>query len=433
MKRITALFGIICFTAVAAYIPSAYAQFVVTSWGDDTAPPYTAGEFRWAINQANTTPGADTVTFNILTAPYVISLNSPLMDITDEVWIDGSSQPGAPLIEIDGSAAGAADGLYFTDALPSASSDNSRVTQLAVHGFTGNGIVLDGGTGVTLDGNRLGTDWADTPGLGNTGYGVYIQNGAAANTIGGTAAVERNVISGNGGGIAINGSTDTTVEGNYIGTDSTGTVARGNSGWGIYIWNSATGNEIGGDTAGERNVISGNGGGVGIQDSDGNTVNGNYIGIDVTGAVALGNTGQGVYLQNANTNTIGGPDPGEGNVISANGNPSPLKAGIELAGTSGANTDNVIQGNYIGTDATGTVALGNASFGIFLYRNNHNNSIADNLISGNSSHGVWIYETPGLTSTGNTVTGNYIGTDVTGLVDLGNGSNGVSIDGQPAA
>ena len=76
MNRVIALFGIICFTAVAASIPSAYSQIVVTSWGDDTAPPYTAGELRWAVDQANTTPGADTITFNILPRPTLSASTS---------------------------------------------------------------------------------------------------------------------------------------------------------------------------------------------------------------------------------------------------------------------------------------------------------------------------------------------------------------------
>jgi len=408
------------------------ATFTVTSTGDSS--PTVAGELRFELNAALAAGGPHIINFNSgAPGTYTINLNvanGPLPNITEQITFDGATGAGE-FWQIDGSALGAGDGLFFAN-IPTSSS-GSRVTGLAIYSFTGNGIVLDGVCNVIVAGNRLGTDWVDTPAIGNTSYGVMIQSGATTNSIGGDTAGERNVISGNGGGVGVVSSNNNTATGNYIGTDSTGTIGRANTGWGIYVWSGASGNTIGGDTAGERNVVSGNVNGIGIQDSNGNTVKGNYVGVDQSGDNPLGNSGNGVYLQNANTNTIGGPNPGEGNVMSANGSVWPWRCGIELNGTSGPNTDNTIQGNYIGTDAVGEHDLGNRAYGVWLNRNNHDNNIEGNVISGNDNYGIWIYETPGLTTTGNTVKGNYIGTDSTGTVAIGNNQAGVQISGQPAA
>src|SRR5262249_47795824 len=146
--------------------------------------------------------------------------------------------------------------------------------------------------------------------------------------------------------------------GNFVGTDRTGTLARGNVQDGVFVGGGATNNTVGGTTATARNLISGNStAGVTITDAGtvANTVAGNYIGTDVTGSAALANGVNGVLIQaGASNNTIGGltatPGTGAGNVIAGNNN----DAGIYLNGAD----SNLVQGNLIGLSAIGA-PLGN--------------------------------------------------------------------------
>jgi hypothetical protein len=161
-------------------------------------------------------------------------------------------------------------------------------------------------------------------------------------------------------GIRIQNGGTNVVQGNYLGTDVTGTNNLGNTGSGVYILQSS-GNLIGGTNAAARNVISGNVHGIYIDDNSlpdtgtGNLVQGNYIGVTATGTKALGNTNNGVYIVTAPGNVIGGTLPGSGNLISGN-----ALSGIFISGA-GAN-GNLIQGNLIGTDLSGTLAISNRLF-----------------------------------------------------------------------
>ena len=154
---------------------------------------------------------------------------------------------------------------------------------------------------------------------GSSATGIAI-NEVAGVTIGGTTAAARNVVSGNVYGIGLISASDNLIEGNYIGTDPSGTVAIGNlSQYGIgndiSLANSAD-NTIGGAAAGAGNVISASTSAIGIwfydPDSTGNLVEGNLIGTDKTGMVALGNDGG--ILDETGDNTIGGltATPGTG-------------------------------------------------------------------------------------------------------------------------
>src|SRR5262249_43563465 len=115
------------------------------------------------------------------------------------------------------------------------------------------------------------------------------------------------------------------VEGNYIGTDVTGTQPLGNKALGVVIGAIASNNTVGGTVAGAGNLISANGiHGVYIDGSNNvgttaNVVQGNFIGTDVSGALALGNAEDGVYIRDATNNTVGGTTAGAGNVIASNG------------------------------------------------------------------------------------------------------------------
>ena len=275
-------------------------------------------------------------------------------------------------------------------------------------------------------GNYMGTDITGTVGLGNGGYGtVKLGGGTAGNTIGGTDPGAGNVIAASAKhGIYISraGAAGNLVQGNYVGTNAAGTGAIPNALAGIAIDHSPN-NVIGGTAAGARNVSSGNAGS-GIQIwgdvSTGNTIQGNYLGTDVTGTQALANSA-GVW-SGSSQNTIGGTEAGAGNLISGNRN-----QGIWLGSKA---QETIVQGNYIGTDLSGTQPLGNEREGIWL-DGGANHTIggtdpgAGNVISGNLDDGIQISGG----SSGNTVLGNYIGTDVTGTVALGNDGPGVHVTG----
>ncbi len=304
-----------------------------------------------------------------------------------------------------------------------------------ISGNVGPGVYIsDPGTnGNVVEGDYIGTDATGAHALGNGSGtpGVWIIGGAQQNTIGGTSAAARDVISGNGFGVYIGGvgTDENVVEGDYIGTDSTGTVAIGNLNGGVFLMNGATDNTVGGTTAADRDVISGNGGsGVYLSGTgtDDNVAEGDYIGTDYTGAHALGNGNGGVILiDGAAGNTIGGTTPASRDIISSN-----VGAGLTIDGS--GTTDNVAVGDYIGTDLTGTVALGNTNGGVFILDGGSDNTVGGttagsrDVISGNIGTGVTIYSSG---TTGNVVTGDDIGTAANGIGSLGNSWDGVVLDG----
>src|SRR5207237_577292 len=255
--------------------------------------------------------------------------------------------------------------------------------------------------------------------IGNApSHGVTI-DGASNNTIGGATPGARNVISGNGFfGIDITRgffshlpASGNLVQGNYVGTDVTGTVALGNHAQGVAIINTP-GNTVGGTTALARNVISGNrrdGVFIWQAGASGNHVQGNLIGTDVSGANRLGNNTTGVFIA-APGNIIGGVTPAERNVISATNG-----AGVFLFSADAV--DNHIEGNFIGTDATGAHPLGNID-GVVTYLS-LGNTIgggvpgAGNVIAANSNEGIRIG------GDGDRIQGNYVGTNAAGATGLG--------------
>jgi CSLREA domain-containing protein len=414
---------------------------------DDGTCNATHCSLREAINAANALTGTDTIAFNIPgVGPHTIQPTSGLPTITDPVIIDGYTQPGAspntnPIslgsnavlqIELDGTNAGG-NGLHIT-------AGNSTVQGLVINRFAQDSssvaVWLETNGNNIIKGNFIGTDITGTALLGNFYGGVRIEN-VPSNIIGGTMPDARNIISckvswGNGRyGILINGSeaTGNQVLGNLIGTDITGKIALGNAGQGVFIAG-APNNIIGGTMTEARNIISGNGGGVEISglSASGNIVQGNYIGTDVAGTADLGNSGDGITISAPN-NIVGGTVSGMRNVISGN-----TGAGIRIVGEEA--TGNLVQGNYIGVDATGSAVMGNSYYaGVIIEFSASNNIVggtttgAGNVISGNGSSGVFISHEAGPGSTGNMVQGNYIGTDVTGTADLGNDGWGIAIGG----
>ncbi len=131
-----------------------------------------------------------------------------------------------------------------------------------------------------------------------------------------------------------------------------------------------------------------------------NTIIGNYIGPDATGSSDVSGTYAGISLGNgAENNTIGGPAEADRNVISA------MNGGIRIFQTTGNATGNVIEGNYIGTDRTGSQPLGNG-YGIKIHGGAHDNTIGpNNVIAFNTDQGVWV---DGSNTNGNTITQNSI-------------------------
>ncbi len=342
--------------------------FIVTNTNDSGI-----GSLRQAILNADQEAG-HTISFAIPGAGvHTIAPTSALPTITDPVTIDGYTQGAKQnslangdnavlLIELNGASAPAGSNGLSINAW------GSTVEGLVINRFGGAGIAItgSGASNNAVLGNFIGTNAAGTAALGN-GTGVLIDNGASNNTIGGPTDNDRNVISGNGGasqgvGVYLDGTTtqSNSIIGNFIGTKAAGTAGISASSAGVLINNSPD-NTIGGTTAADRNIISGNsvvGVYIALAGATGNAVQNNYIGTDVHGLAGIPNGVDGIYINDAPNNTIGGTAAGAGNLISAN-----LSAGIQIYGA-GA-TNNQIFRNRIGLDANGRLTLPNKVTGIF--------------------------------------------------------------------
>jgi len=389
-----------------------------------------AGSLRQAIVDANNHAGFDTIAFAILppSSVHTIKPIANLPIITDQVLIDGYTEPGSQqntlvngdnaviLIEIDGSSPGIIDVLNI-EAL--GCTVRGLVINRAANPNAGRGISVGGGAvACVIEGCFIGTDPTGTIAQPNN-YGIEL-NFYPTNRIGGTTPAARNIIAGNTK-VGINVVADSsTIQGNFIGVDATGAHALPN-GDGVEV--SGISNFIGGTNSGARNIISGNTLNGIILDFDhaSNTIQGNFIGTDVTGTQVLGNGQHGVFLHGndafaSGNNLIGGTQAGAGNVISANG----------LLGIYIHTEDNsVVQGNLIGTDVIGANALGNGRGGILIDNGANQTAIggtaagAGNIIAHNSpargEPGVSVFA-----STNNSILGNSI-FDNGGLgINLGN-------------
>jgi CSLREA domain-containing protein len=271
---------------------------------------------RDAITYANGSPGADVIQFalpgsGIRTLPLFAALPS----ISDALTIDGTSQPGfagSPLIELDGTNAGAGtDGLVI-------SAGPTTIQGLIINRFGANGVVLTGfATGITIAGSFIGTNATGTSAAPNGGHGINVGPAVGNSTIGGAAVSARNVISGNGQrGITILSSGNIQVRGNFIGTNAAGTAALPNGLDGILI--NGSGNTIGGtDDPGARNVISGNAGN-GVVLIGSNVVEANSIGTNAAGTSALSNGADGILI-NGSGSAVGGTVAAAANVVAYNG------------------------------------------------------------------------------------------------------------------
>ncbi|MBE0540176.1 MAG: hypothetical protein IH623_02215 [Verrucomicrobia bacterium] len=376
------------------------------------------GSLRQAIVDAGTS--ADSIVFQIPgPGPHTITPLSPLPLITAGL-VDATTQTGyvnQPVIELNGTSAGSGTvGLRLGGA-------GSTVRGLAINRFSADGIRCDTG-GHVIQGNHVGTDVTGSIARGNGQYGIFVF-GTSGNRIGGLNAIQRNVVSGtNETGIYILNGSSNIIQGNYVGISADGTNDLGNRNNGITVFNSRD-NLIGGTLPGEGNVIAGNNGsGINLNNAGayGNVIQGNLLGLGYNGAGAVSNTADGITLNNAPRNLIGGTALGAGNIISGNG-----QAGVFLNGTGAAG--NRIEGNHIGTDPTGMTALGNAFAGITMsgaLSNVVGGSLleARNVISGNRQDGVFI----SAGSAGNVVAGNLIGVNAAGTAALPNSFTGVTLN-----
>lgn len=402
---------------------------VVSDTNDDTNP----NSLRWAIQQANadTSGTAVQIDFDLTgSGPLTIHLASPLPAINVPVIIDGTTQPGyqgSPLVEIDGSgiAGSGNDGLVIA-------AGGSTIRGLSLVGFSGSAIVLQSAGGNAVASNELGVAPSGNTAIPN-GVGITLV-GSSFNTIGVGTAGLGNVISGNtGDGMLLEpglgaDSTANLIVGNQIGTSPDGQQAIGNGGAGIDI-QGAGGNSIGMPGQGFGNILSGNvGPGINIQgDGQGNEIQNNLIGVAGDGQTPLGNQGDGVRLDDAPATLVGGDDPTESNVIAANrGN------GISTAGdTAGL----MVVGNSIGTDASGTLKLGNFLNGVCL--GSSSNTIggtaagAANVIEFNGSGRVGAGVQLVGSVVGNTILSNSIESNAGLGINLGSGPTPNHAPGTP--
>lgn len=357
--------------------------FVVNSTGDESdalagdglcQTPSGTCTLRAAIQEANASSGLDQIHFSIGTGVQMISPTTNLPTITDFIVVDATTQPGfSGMPLID------LDGTQDTTTPPAGihiTAGGSAVYGVVITGFDGDGIWLE---------------------------------------LGG-----RNIIAGN-----------------FIGTDPTGTLPRGNR-FGIHL-DRSNNNTVGGMNHGDMNLISGNrphpapgfgtAGGISISKSIGNKIVGNFIGTDITGTISLSNF-EGIVGSNMTGTVIGGNSPEARNLISGN------FEGMRLIGPL---QNNRISGNFFGTDVTGTSALRNSSNGIYVAAGAGG---PNNVIGGTTPGERNIFgasnECIDLGGSDNSfkIIGNYIGTDVTGTVSLGvtfgiqlNGSTRVQVGG----
>jgi parallel beta-helix repeat protein len=341
-KRLPAIFAGAILMLVAQGVLAGQ-TFTVTNTNDSGA-----GSLRQAIESANSDYGVDYIAFNIPgSGPHTIQPLSPLPHITNPVIIDGYTQAGAAPAIDDAQATLIVelDGIKTGDGSVSGliiTAGNSIIRGLVINRFGDVGIHIQEKGSNIIEGNYIGTDVTGTLERSNFDGGVRIWD-APNNRIGGGTPEARNVILGYVA-ILLPGAIGNEISGNYIGTDATGTAALENGAIAVRIYEGASYNTIG-----PGNVISGN------------------------GAVFI--------YGGANYNTIG-----PGNVISGNGG-----AGIEINGgivtPNGVDvTGNHILGNFIGTDASGREALGNSSAGVRI-TSCSDNTVTDNTVS-NNGYGI---------------------------------------------
>ena len=322
----------------------------------------------------------------------IISGNGTVIDGASQRTANGGPESKTPAIVINGAMAGPHSyGLHLEAA-------HCVIRGLVINGFSGSGIEIFGPRtrSNAVQDCYIGTDAAGTSAVPNHSHGIDIALGAQENLIGGPGA--GNVVSGNAErGVKLfgEGTSRNTVQGNYIGINAAGTASLANGKNGVDLDGRASDNLIGGTRSGARNVISGNGErGVLISGpgTNQNLIEGNYIGTNAAGTAAVPNHSHGVDIGGtAQDNTIGGVEPGARNVISGN-----IQVGVKIYGVD--TRYDVVEGNYIGTDASGVRPLGNGDNGVDLAGGAQENVIGGtapgsaNRIAFNRADGMRVYD-----------------------------------------
>lgn len=390
--------------------PAALVTIVVTNTADSGL-----GSLRDAITTANGNGMPDEIVFNIptsdpgfngstftiqpLTALLPLLAGNTAINGASQTAFTGDANPAGPEIVLNGALAPLnTAGLRFQSA-------NNSVSSLVINGFTGpggDGVRMQSltATGNVVTGCYIGTDAAGSSIVANGGNGVSVVAGANTNRVGGPAASDRNVISGQRTGINIAGTPTSTagdniVQNNFVGTDVTGSVLLGNEINGISIvattdnqvlgnvssGNSQNGMRIGGGTFDLTPADDVDGPFV-VNAATGNLVRGNKFGTNAAGTAALPNGIDGVRLNHgAQSNIIGGPAAGDGNLCSGN-----VAHGIHLDGAR-ANfvpftpvSFNTIQGNLVGASASGLSPMSNLLPGVIIFL-----GASDNLVGGSGA------------------------------------------------
>ncbi len=399
---------------------------------------------RAAIEEANAKQGADNIAFDIpVNDPgydpalgiWTIRPGAALPAITEQVTIDGYTQPGAQpntetsadstkketkatlKVVLNGQQAPKRTLAQGTAGLVLKNHQGSIIRGLVINGFAGDGIRIEGGGEHQILGNFIGTNAAGQARVPNGENGIRIV-GSSGNYIGGPNAAARNLISGNGsmnsgGGVRIEeGAANNVVMHNLIGTDRTGKVALFNSAYGVALNGDST---I--DNLVENNLISGNrdpqfvstscaGAGVYITaGAGGNGVAKNFIGTDTQGRQALPNS-EGICVNGA-----GAANWIQENLISGN-----VGRGIWISGQAGANRESrgtTVSRNNIGAARDTSLnafperisALGNGIDGIQVEAAPAA-EIRDNLIASNGRHGIYVRGDRAIQIIGNTIVAN---------------------------
>jgi CSLREA domain-containing protein len=336
--------------------PAEAATFTVNTTNDanDGACNSSHCSLREAIIAASSAADLDTISFDLLgPGPHTIRPGSGYPVSNFPVIVDGTTQPGYV-----GKPIVELDGSLTGPGSIGLNfrGGGSTVRGLVINRFKRQGISLLARGSYVIENNYIGTDMTGTLARGNGEHGITVSREFFANA---QNRIVGNVISANvGDGIILGGDGSNVLQGNNVGTDVSGTVTLGNTRHGVWI--NSPDNLIGGTVAAARNVVSANGTvGIRIGGSGGiltgNVIQGNYIGTNVSGTTALGNGHDGIFTIGSNT-TIGGTAAGARNIISASG-----RNGILIGGASNAadGRGSLVQGNLIGAAADGTTALGN--------------------------------------------------------------------------
>lgn len=396
------------------------ATFTVTSTAD-SGP----GTLRQAIADANAAAGSDEIAFAIPGAgPHVIQLAGSLPVINVGLSLDASSQSGGDCTAWPPTLNVAIDAAQSPDFGLSVQGDDVTIRGISVYSAPLGAIRVALADRFTLSCSFIGTDTTGTQGIGNGRVGLTVIGGSD-HVIGESGGSVGNIVSSSDlEGMFLQNTINVLVSGNRIGSDISGNVALGNTVFGVNL-RGTTGTVV------RDNVVVGNGGaGVVLEANSAseNLVVGNLIGIGADGTTALpnveffgptgGGSGAGIILNNAPGTRIGGTAPDEGNVIGAN-------EGDGVLVFNNAN-DTVIQGNLIGTDATGLLPRGNGDSGIAIFTTGNvvggSTDGAGNVLADNGLQGISIQRT-----SSNDVVGNLIGVGADGITPLGNQNNGVFI------